>query len=95
MLQPVDIIPFRIILAGMGAPALGSRLSADHDGLHKVQDVAQFDGVEEFGVEPVPLVTDGDTLEPLLQPLDDLQLLLQELIFRFYFRQSSILLLFR
>ena len=60
MLHPVGVVAQRVVVAAVGAPALGAGLGADHQTLGQVEEVAELERLGEVVVEDLALVVDGD-----------------------------------
>src|SRR4051812_42687555 len=57
--HPVGVVPRRVIVAEVGAAALGAGQGAHDEGLGEVDEEAQLDGLGEVVVEDLALVLDG------------------------------------
>ena len=78
--EPVLIVPFRVIGAGMSAPAFGAIQGADDNGLAEIEEMLRFQGGQQVGVKTAALVHDARVFEAFLQRLHVLQCLLQTLL---------------
>src|SRR5437868_15332371 len=67
VLHPVGVVARRVVVAEMGAPALGAGQGADDERLGQVDEEAQLDRLGEVVVEDLALVLDRDPAETLAE----------------------------
>src|SRR6266542_2857057 len=67
VLHPVGVVAGRMVVAEVGAAALGAGEGADHKGLGQVDEEAELDGLGEVVVEDLALVLDGHPLVAVAQ----------------------------
>src|SRR5699024_10261586 len=67
VLHVLGVVAVRVILAGVTAAGLLAVEGADDGDLRQLQEEAELDGFQEFGVEPLALVGHGHVVVALLE----------------------------